>query len=92
MIKYFFQVASEEVEELRAARQRQEVMVESIIIERDSYKTLAQNAQAANAAADQAMAPGATSTPGGKNDAKEVFIYYLKIIQMLSSFLCFQVH
>ena len=37
-LKQELETAMQQVEELRAARQRQEVMVESIIVERDMYK------------------------------------------------------
>ena len=61
------ETAMQQVEELRAARQRQEVMVESIIVERDMYKSIADNAEkdADNAAASTGpKTPSATSTPG----------------------------
>ena len=65
------EMAMQQVEELRAARQRQEVMVESIIVERDMYKSIADNADADKAEADAAAASKvpqpaamATSTPG----------------------------
>ena len=64
------ETAMQQVEELRAARQRQEVMVESIIVERDMYKSIADNAEkdADNAPGASASAgpktPSATSTPG----------------------------
>ena len=63
------ETAMQQVEELRAARQRQEVMVESIIVERDMYKSIADNAEkdADNAAASASVGPktpSATSTPG----------------------------
>lgn len=56
--------AMRQLEELRSARQRQETMVESIIIERDTYKTLANNAKKDQQQQQQSMAPPvATSTP-----------------------------
>ena len=37
-LKQELETAMQQVEELRAARQRQEVMVDSIVVERDMYK------------------------------------------------------
>ena len=57
---------SKEVEELRAARQRQETLVESIIVERDMYKSIADNhAAAAGDEVDPKVTSGpqSTSTP-----------------------------
>jgi nucleoprotein TPR len=58
--------AAEQLQELRAARQRQETMVESIIIERDMYKTLAENTKKDLHKQQQQqdiVPPAATSTP-----------------------------
>jgi nucleoprotein TPR len=59
-LKKELESAAQQVEELRAARRRQEVMVESIIIERDMYKSITHNADADQ---QQQRMPSATSTP-----------------------------
>lgn len=59
-LKRELEMASAQVEELRAARQRQEVMVESIINERDMYKSIATG----GGTEPMPSAPMATSTPG----------------------------
>ncbi len=56
--------AAKQVEELRGARQRQEVIVESIIMERDMYKSMVSTGhQQSQQPQDVSMIPKATSTP-----------------------------
>ena len=54
-----------EVEELREARRRQEVLADNLIVQRDMYKSMAEAKETAPPPATSGMAPPtATSTPG----------------------------
>ncbi len=80
------EAAVTQLEELRSGRQRQEAMVESIIIERDMYKNIATNAQQQQREEERKQqqlvgnrgdntVPVATSTPAGPASAGKLAMY-----------------
>ena len=63
-LKHELEAVRGEVEELREARRRQEVLADNLIVQRDMYKTLVETKEPAAAAAAAAPHPPVVATPG----------------------------